>query len=104
MLVDDDFELITFDFVNDPSTTDAYLLPLAKRYHAHVPDQTRILQLAHLGYGSVLMRDIVLLPSAAQLVSAIKNLRQQHVKSQKQASVPVCTAASCCPWSCAVCS
>ncbi len=37
--MDDDFELITFDFVTEPSTRGAYLAPVQKRYKRPVPDQ-----------------------------------------------------------------
>ena len=39
MYVDDDFELITFDFVTEPSTKGAYLVPIRKAYKKPLPDQ-----------------------------------------------------------------
>jgi hypothetical protein len=32
MLVDEDFQLITFDFVTEPSNAGAYLVPICKKY------------------------------------------------------------------------
>lgn len=39
--VDDDFELITFDFVTEPSTRGAYLVPVQRHFKKAVPDQVR---------------------------------------------------------------
>mgnify|MGYP001807032899 CR=1 FL=1 len=42
VFVDDDFELITFDFVTEPSTRGAYLAPVQKKYKRPVPDQSKV--------------------------------------------------------------
>lgn len=46
--VDEDFELITFDFVTEPSTHGAYLVPIQKRYkRGPIPDQRKLVSLAN---------------------------------------------------------
>lgn len=47
--VDDDFELITFDFVTEPSTRGAYLVPIRKAFKHTVPDQSKAVQVSHAG-------------------------------------------------------
>ncbi len=39
--VDEDFELITFDFVTEPSTHGAFLVPVCKPYKRPIPDQSK---------------------------------------------------------------
>eukprot|EP00798_Chlamydomonas_sp_ICE-L_P023001 gene23001-30192_t len=73
--VDDDFELITFDFVTEPSTKDAYLVPVRKQYKFLLPDQARCVSLAHMGHGVVSMRNISKLPELAALVNRINQLQ-----------------------------
>ncbi len=75
VFVDDDFELITFDFVTEPSTKDAYLVPVKKQYKRRVPDQRKRVQISHLGHGVVSMRNIPRLPDAAVLVQRINQLQ-----------------------------
>lgn len=75
MYVDDDFELITFDFVTEPSTSRAFLVPLPVRYGGHVPDQAKATNIAHLGHGVVSMRNIPHLPDVPELVCRINALQ-----------------------------
>jgi hypothetical protein len=49
--VDDDFELITFDFVTEPSNAGAFLVPLAAPYHGRLPSQAKATQVGGLGSG-----------------------------------------------------
>lgn len=49
----DNFELITFDFVTEPSTHGAWLLPYAANYLGRVPDQQRAEGLSSLGVGAL---------------------------------------------------
>jgi hypothetical protein len=44
VLVDDDYELITFDFVTEPSTRGAYLVPLTRVYRRPIADQAKLVQ------------------------------------------------------------
>jgi hypothetical protein len=39
LVVDDDFQLITFDFVPDPSNSGAFLYPMPRRYRWALPGQ-----------------------------------------------------------------
>ena len=84
MYVDGDFELITFDFVTEPSTVDAFLSPIQKRYGdggggrgALIPDQTKMVQIAHLGHGVCSMENILKLPKVQALMAHIKMLQGQ---------------------------
>ncbi len=85
MFVEDDFELITFDFVTEPSTLDAFLAPLQRRYSGgggggRIPDQSHIVQIAHLGHGVCSHDNITRLPKVKVLVSYIKMLQGQMVR------------------------
>jgi hypothetical protein len=73
--VDDDFELITFDFVTEPSTKGAYLVPIRRPYRHPVPDQTKCTQIAHLGHGVVSMRSILRLPDLPTLATRVYELQ-----------------------------
>ena len=87
MYVDNDFELITFDFVTEPSTVDAFLAPMQRRYSGSlggggmassiIPDQAKIVQIAHLGHGVCSMDNISRLPKVKALVSHIRMLQGQ---------------------------
>jgi len=77
VFVDDDFELITFDFVTEPSTKGAYLVPMSVPYKHPVPDQTKCVQTAFLGHGVVSMRNIPRLPSVNHLARRIKELQEE---------------------------
>ncbi|KAF5843548.1 hypothetical protein DUNSADRAFT_14464 [Dunaliella salina] len=77
VFVDDDFELITFDFVTEPSTKGAYLVPMSVPYKHPVPDQTKCVQTAFLGHGVVSMRNIPRLPSVYHLARRIKELQEE---------------------------
>mmetsp|Transcript_4234 Transcript_4234/g.7543 ORF Transcript_4234/g.7543 Transcript_4234/m.7543 type:complete len:542 (-) Transcript_4234:507-2132(-) len=76
LVVDDDFELITFDFVTEPSTKDAYLVPVQKAYRRNLPSQEKCVQTAHLGHGVVSMDKITRLPPASVLVQRIAELQR----------------------------
>mmetsp|Transcript_18408 Transcript_18408/g.46554 ORF Transcript_18408/g.46554 Transcript_18408/m.46554 type:complete len:728 (-) Transcript_18408:628-2811(-) len=84
--VDDDFELITFDFVTEPSTRGAYLVPIRRAYRARVPDQSKAVQIAHLGHGVVSMMHVPRLPEVAALVSRINELHAQQVAEEVMAA------------------
>lgn len=71
LIIEDDYELITFDFVTEPSTHDAFLVPIIKRYRHSIPDQTRAVRMSYLGCGSVSMPAISLLPDAAVVASRL---------------------------------
>lgn len=58
----DNFELITFDFVTEPSTRGAWLLPYAGRFAAPVPEQRYAEAVSRLGVGAVLPEQFPLLP------------------------------------------
>lgn len=76
--VDDDFELITFDFVTEPSTCGAFLVPVCRAYRACVPDQSKTVQISHLGHGVVSMNLIPKLPDVTALAQRINELQAQQ--------------------------
>lgn len=80
--VDEDFELITFDFVTEPSTHGAFLVPICKAYKALVPDQSKAVQISHLGHGVASMRNISRLPQVPTLVNRINELQQPQSQQQ----------------------
>jgi hypothetical protein len=75
LIVDEDFDLITFDFVTDPSTQDAYLVPIQKQYKARVPNQTKAVLTAHLGHGTCLIERMAKLPDPSKLARYIRQLQ-----------------------------
>lgn len=78
VLVDQDFELITFDFVTEPSTKDAYLVPLQRTFPPqNLPNQKKVVQLAHLGHGVCSMDRISKLPPSSQVAARIADYRAQ---------------------------
>lgn len=61
------FELITFDFVTEPSTKGAWLLPYIGTYSAPVPRQAAAEALSRLGVGAVPVEAYASLPRAREL-------------------------------------
>jgi hypothetical protein len=61
------FELITFDFVTEPSTKGAWLLPYFAPYSARVPPQPAAAALSRLGVGAVPLEQWPHLPRASDL-------------------------------------
>ncbi len=78
MYIGEDFELITFDFVTEPSTPDAYLLPIQRRYSGTVPPQDNAVRIAHLGHGSCGFNSVARLPHSAVIEEGIFRLRGQQ--------------------------
>lgn len=78
IVVEEDFELITFDFVTEPSTKGAFLTPLRKPYRCNIPNQSRYVHIAHLGYGVVSMKNITKLPDPSVLVLRVGELKHMH--------------------------
>lgn len=80
MYVEKDFELITFDFVTEPSTADAYLFPIQTRFRGArgVPNQAKAVQIAHLGHGVCSMDNVGRLPAAQVLAARISRLQVQE--------------------------
>ena len=86
MFVEDDFELITFDFVTEPSTVDAFLVPLQRLYNGsivggRIPDQSKMVQIAHLGHGVCSHDNITRLPKVQALVSHMQMLQGRTVRN-----------------------
>ena len=77
LIVEDDFDLITFDFVTDPSTQEAYLLPIPYQCKTRIPDQTKVVHTAHLGHGTCSIGRIAEMPEAAIIASHIKALQAE---------------------------
>ncbi|GAX75735.1 hypothetical protein CEUSTIGMA_g3178.t1 [Chlamydomonas eustigma] len=78
LIVDEDFDLITFDFVTDPSTQDAYLVPIQKQYKAKVPNQIKAVLTAHLGHGTCLIERIAKMPDPSKLARHIRQLQAEY--------------------------
>ncbi|KAG2489869.1 hypothetical protein HYH03_011671 [Edaphochlamys debaryana] len=76
VFVDDDFELITFDFVTEPSTRGAYLAPVQRKYKRTVPDQQKMVSISHLGHGVVAMEKVSRVPGPVVLVQRIAELQR----------------------------
>lgn len=77
VIVDDDFELITFDFVTEPSTKDAYLVPLDRPYRMPVPSQAGRVQIAYCGHGMCGMELVKSLPEPTLLSKRVNQLQAQ---------------------------
>ncbi|KAG2440254.1 hypothetical protein HXX76_004366 [Chlamydomonas incerta] len=88
VFVDDDFELITFDFVTEPSTRGAYLAPVQKKYKRPVPDQSKVMAISHLGHGVVAMEKVSRVPGPAVLVQRIAELQRVSAAALNQLSPP----------------
>ena len=67
----DNFELITFDFVTEPSTRGAWLLPHAAPYPGPVPPQRRMEEISRFGLGALPMHTIRHLPYLADFQATI---------------------------------
>eukprot|EP00198_Chlamydomonas_reinhardtii_P008187 XP_001697524.1 predicted protein [Chlamydomonas reinhardtii] len=88
VFVDDDFELITFDFVTEPSTRGAYLAPVQKKYKRPVPDQSKVVAISHLGHGVVAMEKVSRVPGPAVLVQRVAELQRASAAALNQLSPP----------------
>ncbi|EFJ48763.1 hypothetical protein VOLCADRAFT_90584 [Volvox carteri f. nagariensis] len=88
VFVDDDFELITFDFVTEPSTRGAYLAPVQRRYKRPVPDQSKVIAISHLGHGVVAMEKVARVPGPAVLVQRIADLQRASAAAVNQMLLP----------------
>ncbi|GLC42706.1 hypothetical protein PLESTB_001129700 [Pleodorina starrii] len=88
VFVDDDFELITFDFVTEPSTRGAYLAPVQRKYKRTVPDQTKVIAISHLGHGVVAMEKVARVPGPAVLVQRIAELQRASAAAVSQMLLP----------------
>ena len=71
----DNFELITFDFVTEPSTRGAWLLPYAGTYHQSIPLQSDAEAASRLGVGAVLPEQFPMLPSIRETRTCLKEYR-----------------------------
>lgn len=90
VFVDDDFELITFDFVTEPSTKDAYLVPIQQTWKLPAPNQRKVIQIAHLGHGTCSMDLVPELPQGSTLAARIGELEVEASKTtDAQAQAPV---------------
>ncbi len=75
--MDEDFDLITFDFVTDPSTQDAYLVPIQKQYRKKLPNQAEAVHTAHLGHGTCNIERIARMPDATRLAQHVRDLQAE---------------------------
>ncbi|GIL64725.1 hypothetical protein Vafri_18611 [Volvox africanus] len=88
VFVDDDFELITFDFVTEPSTRGAYLAPVQRKFKGPVPEQSKVIAIAHLGHGVVAMEKVARVPGPAVLVQRIAELQRASATAVSQFLLP----------------
>lgn len=86
VIVDDDFELITFDFVTEPSTKDAYLVPLDSPYRMPVPSQIGRVQIAYCGHGMCGMELVKSLPEPAMLSKRVNQLQAQFLGQEPRSA------------------
>ncbi|WIA29021.1 hypothetical protein OEZ86_011538 [Tetradesmus obliquus] len=86
VLVDDDFQLITFDFVTEPSNAGAYLVPIRTKYKKPLPDQLRAVRAAYLGFGSTDMANVAQLPAASVLSKWLKSTKKSMAAAAAQYS------------------
>lgn len=70
------FELITFDFVTEPSTKGAFLLPYVQRYPGPVPQQDAAVAMSRLGLGSVLPEQLPELPHVRDLQAGFADFQR----------------------------
>lgn len=73
VVVEPDYQLITFDFVPEPSNAGAYMVPICKRYRKRLPDQSAAVSISYLGIGSISMGNLGQLPPAAVLRRWLKH-------------------------------
>lgn len=83
----DNFELITFDFVTEPSTRGAWLLPYAGRFSAELPEQRYAEAVSRLGVGAVLPEQFPLLPHLRDVHSFLQDYLS-HLKRVRPALLP----------------
>ena len=82
-----DFELITFDFVAEPATADAFLFPIQRRFKGLIVDQAKMVQVSHLGHGACLMENVPKLPSVRMLANRIGTLQTLHEVTRGRTSL-----------------
>lgn len=68
--------------------TGAYLVPIRKPYRPPVPDQSKAVQVSHLGHGVVGMAHVGRLPDLPLLVARINELHAAQVGGQARAVQP----------------
>ncbi|KAG1667579.1 hypothetical protein FOA52_014660 [Chlamydomonas sp. UWO 241] len=85
--VDDDFELITFDFVTEPSTKGAYLVPVRATYRSPIPNQSKAVQTSHLGHGVCGLEHMPKLPSSGLLAQRIAELQGAQASGMHEAAL-----------------
>jgi hypothetical protein len=95
------FELITFDFVTEPSTRGAWLLPYVGQYLAAVPSQAVAEAVSRLGVGAVSTDQFVCLPKVRDLQAGFaeyqRRLQVRHLPSGAHASDCSSTKVPHCP-------
>jgi len=86
--IQDDFELITFDFVTEPSTQGAFLRP-STRKHRKIPDQTLAVDLAHPASRQASITgqpmEEAILPMDSHVKAALQRLHRKLDQTQRQA-------------------
>eukprot|EP00873_Tetraselmis_striata_P014911 jgi/Tetstr1/435175/TSEL_002631.t1 len=104
--VQGDFELITFDFVSEPSTQGAFLRPLDLPYRRKLPDQSHAVALSHLAGSRAIAESEegtsqpsatpeMVLPMKSQVKQGITALYKEHFAATPAPAVliPVVTSA-----------
>ena len=90
------FELITFDFVTEPSTKGAWLLPYAGRYSAAVPSQKVAEAVSRLGVGAVALSEVARLPPVRYLQAGLAEFqRSLRVRTLRPSVLPLITLLPC---------
>ena len=91
------FELITFDFVSEPSTKGAWLLPYAGRYSAPVPVQTVAEAVSRLGAGAVSLAEVARLPRVRDLQAGLAEYQRRLRVRPFSATLPAFCARQLAP-------
>ena len=71
------FELITFDFVTEPSTKGAWLLPYAGRYSQPIPSQATAEAMSRLGVGAVPQEQLAQVPRVRDLQAGFAEFQRR---------------------------
>eukprot|EP01026_Neomeris_dumetosa_P021504 TRINITY_DN1878_c0_g1_i2.p2 TRINITY_DN1878_c0_g1~~TRINITY_DN1878_c0_g1_i2.p2 ORF type:complete len:275 (-),score=21.69 TRINITY_DN1878_c0_g1_i2:181-1005(-) len=80
-VIQNDFDLITLDFVTEPSTNGAFVIPMVQKYQGQIQDQSRLLHLAKLGVGALPFNDL------SQCYDQIQQAILERMKSIKESAI-----------------
>eukprot|EP01023_Acetabularia_acetabulum_P053425 TRINITY_DN5981_c0_g2_i11.p1 TRINITY_DN5981_c0_g2~~TRINITY_DN5981_c0_g2_i11.p1 ORF type:complete len:375 (-),score=30.12 TRINITY_DN5981_c0_g2_i11:245-1369(-) len=85
-VIQKDFDLITLDFVPEPSTSGAFVLPMVDKYIGVIADQRGILEASKLGVGALPFPLLNYLNNTKNLTATVLK-RMTAIKSAKQLQI-----------------